>query len=109
VTKPKPKKRKPQRKPRRKCPGCERIDWHPSRISNGWSCRCGLDTAYQKPKPKKQLPPAYTGRASIEFWARISKLKNPQAHDALYFSGVILQETEARVLRWLDNAERGLW
>ena len=65
------------------------------------------------PKPKKPtkkpLPPAYTGAASIEFWARISRLKNPQAHDALYFSAVILQETEARVLRWLDNAEKGLW
>jgi hypothetical protein len=35
------------RKPRRKCPGCEALDWHPSLISKGWSCRCGLDSAFQ--------------------------------------------------------------
>lgn len=46
----------------------------------------------------------YSGPKSTRFWERVDALPQP-ARDTLYYSGVLLQDMESRVLVWLENAE----
>ena len=50
----------------------------------------------------KELEPRYSGDHSRAFWRRVNAL--PEKH-SLYLCGVMLQEMEGRVLRWLQQAE----
>ena len=47
----------------------------------------------------------YSGPHSREFWRRVNALP-PDARDVLYACGVLLQNLEHSVLRFLSNAER---
>ena len=53
--------------------------------------------------PKRVLKPHYSGALSTEFWRRVNALSDQQAE--LYACGVLLQNMEGDVLRWLAGAE----
>lgn len=58
-----------------------------------------------KTKPTtERLPTVYSGPRSVKFWDRVNALPAPRRWE-LYSCGVLLQELEARVLRWLREAE----
>lgn len=46
----------------------------------------------------------YSGDASTEFWNRVNALPRP-VRDELYSCGVLLQDMEDKVTRWLHEAE----
>lgn len=50
------------------------------------------------------LPKAYSGEGSEQFWKRVNALPEKVRWE-LYACGVLLQETESRVLGWLHAAE----
>jgi hypothetical protein len=54
----------------------------------------------------RELECKYSGynKSSVRFWKRINKLPEPNK-SALYNCGVLLQNLEVSVLRWLSNAE----
>jgi hypothetical protein len=49
----------------------------------------------------KKLKPRYSDDASKLFWDRIKRLP-PDKKDAAYLMSCILQDTEARVLRYIN-------
>jgi hypothetical protein len=51
------------------------------------------------------MKPKYSGKKSRKFWARINALPKRKKAEA-YSLGVVLQETEATVLRLLKNLEK---
>lgn len=53
---------------------------------------------------KRRSRPAYSGARSRPFWARVKALPASHRHQ-LYSCGVLLQQLEAQVLNWLDDAE----
>lgn len=55
---------------------------------------------------RKATRPAYSGRGSTKFWARINALRDPH-REYLYTMGCNLQDAEVRLLRLLllDEAE----
>ncbi len=55
---------------------------------------------------RKPIPKAYSGDGSELFWKRVNSLRDRNERDTLYACGVLLQETEARVLSWLHVAEK---
>jgi len=63
--------------------------------------RAELVTRTPVPPP---LPAAYSGDGSMEFWKRVNALPW-RIRWELYACGVLLQETESRVLGWLHAAE----
>ena len=48
----------------------------------------------------------YSGEGSKQFWGRIAKLKLETDNERFYTAGILLQEMEARILAWLDQAEQ---
>jgi hypothetical protein len=48
----------------------------------------------------------YSGNHSKRFWDRVKKLKNESDHQAAYMFGVVLQELEERVLKFLEQTEQ---
>lgn len=52
---------------------------------------------------KTKIRAAYSGPGSKKFWAAVKALPDEE-HEALYASGVLLQEMEERVLAWLSDA-----
>lgn len=48
----------------------------------------------------------YSGTASVQFWQRIKRAEARTKSRDLYTLGIILQETESRVLGALEEAER---
>lgn len=48
----------------------------------------------------------YSGPRSVDFWQRVNRLKRRRNRESLYMAGILLQEQEDRILRWLENAER---
>lgn len=53
---------------------------------------------------RKTTRPAYSGRGSTKFWARVNALPDPH-RGYLYTMGCSLQDAEVRLLRLLDEAE----
>lgn len=51
------------------------------------------------------MDPQYSGSRSVEFWARVRKLKQPHYGD-LYLMGCALQDWEGRVLQLLRHYEQ---
>ncbi len=46
----------------------------------------------------------YSGKRSKRFWSRVNALPESSS-STLYYSGVLLQDMEWRVLKWLELAE----
>lgn len=57
------------------------------------------------PRAKRVPIRYYSGRLSEAFWKRVSALRDASDQEAVYALGVLLQETEGRVLGWLERAE----
>ena len=53
--------------------------------------------------PKRVIKPCYSGDLSTEFWGRVNALTDRR--DELYSCGVLLQNMEGDVLKWLSDAE----
>ena len=49
------------------------------------------------------IKPKYSGYLSKKFWAKVNELEGPRC-DAAYAMGVILQEVELHVLRYLKDS-----
>jgi hypothetical protein len=47
----------------------------------------------------------YSGPSSTAFWDRVAALEGSEEWHAAYFAGVLLQEFENRVLRYLEQSE----
>lgn len=54
-------------------------------------------------KRKPPIEPAYSGRRSVLFWDTVNNLPKKRLGE-LYSLGVLLQNTEAFVLKQLDDA-----
>lgn len=54
-------------------------------------------------RPKKHHH--YSGPGSAKFWERVNRLPDDERPN-LYTAGVLLQNMEETILKWLDNAER---
>lgn len=48
----------------------------------------------------------YSGDGSVRFWKRVNALPRSQGGETAYMLGCALQDLEARVLIYLDNAEK---
>ena len=55
---------------------------------------------------RKPILPHYSGKLSVEFWRRVNTSTGSPTREVLYYAGVLLQEMESRVLRWLADAEK---
>lgn len=55
-------------------------------------------------KKIKSLRKHYSGNLSREFWERVNRLDQPHRAE-MYSCGVLLQNMEETVLRWLEYAE----
>ena len=51
------------------------------------------------------MRPHYSGPLSRAFWKRVNALKGEPERRSLYTAGVLLQNMESDVLRYLKNAE----
>lgn len=58
-----------------------------------------------KTSARRRWPRSYSGDASKKFWARIDRVMTKTGIDVAYDLGLLLQETEARVLRALRELE----
>lgn len=47
----------------------------------------------------------YSGNHSKRFWDRVNKLPRNEGGDTAYMLGVVLQELEERVLKYLEQSE----
>lgn len=56
-----------------------------------------------KPKLKRH----YSGNHSKRFWDRVNKIPRNEHGETAYMLGVVLQEVELRVLRYLEQVEAG--
>ena len=52
---------------------------------------------------KKNLRQRYSGKLSLEFWRRITAIKDIDKHNTLYSLGVVLQDLETVILRNLNK------
>jgi hypothetical protein len=70
--------------------------------------RAGSTAAISRKSRAATVPPEvrhYGGNGSHWFWNRVWALKDKAAHRELYSCGVLLQNLEGSVMRWLENAE----
>lgn len=54
-----------------------------------------------KPKLKRH----YSGNHSKRFWARVNSINHAAYKDGAYLLGCAMQDLEARVLQFIENAE----
>jgi hypothetical protein len=53
-----------------------------------------------------KLKPKYSGKESTKFWDEINAIKNHEEWDKAYTLGVVLQNIEADILRFLKQIQR---